>query len=163
MAIEIRAARRGDEGTLFELVLELARFEHLEGAVTGSSEALAGALFGDRPAAEAFLAHDSRDARVLGYALFFTTYSTFLTRRGLYLEDLFVREAERGRGVGRALLGRVAAIAHERDAGRVEWAVLDWNVRAIGFYERVGASVLPDWRLCRIAPAGLARGTSDRA
>jgi GNAT superfamily N-acetyltransferase len=133
---------------LFELIQELAHFEHLASQVTGSANELARDLFGERRAAEALVAE--RDGRVLGFALFFTTYSTFLTRPGLYLEDLYVRESERGRGIGKALLERLIELARERGAGRLEWSVLDWNANAITFYEKMGATVLPDWRICRV-------------
>lgn len=146
--VAIRAARRGDEQALFELISELAHFEKLEHSVTGNAERLAEHLFAERPVAEALLAE--RGAVAVGFALFFTSYSTFLTRPGIYLEDLFVRESERGRGVGRALLSEVRRIAAARGAGRLEWSVLDWNERAIRFYEQIGATVLPDWRICRI-------------
>jgi GNAT superfamily N-acetyltransferase len=147
-SLSIRSARPGDEVVLFELIQELAHFEHLTHQVTGSADLLARDLFGDRPAAEALVAE--RDGRVLGFALFFATYSTFLTRPGLYLEDLYVRESERGHGVGKALLERVMGLARERGAGRLEWSVLDWNANAIAFYEKMGATVLPDWRICRV-------------
>jgi GNAT superfamily N-acetyltransferase len=111
-------------------------------------QALAEHLFGDRPWAESIVAELDRE--VVGFALFFTNYSTFLTKPGLYLEDLFVLPDHRGKGLGKALLLAVAAIASERDYGRMEWSVLDWNEAAIAFYEHIGATVLPDWRICRI-------------
>jgi GNAT superfamily N-acetyltransferase len=146
--VVIRAARRGDEQALFELITELAHFEKLEHTVTGNAAELAEHLFADRPVAEALIAE--RGAVAVGFALFFTNYSTFLTRPGIYLEDLFVRESERGQGIGRALLSEMRRIAAARGAGRLEWSVLDWNENAIRFYERIGATVLPDWRICRI-------------
>jgi GNAT superfamily N-acetyltransferase len=147
-SVVVRAAVRGDEHAIFELVRALAVYEKLESSVVGSAEALAEHLFGARPVAEALLAERARTP--IGFALFFTTYSTFLTRPGLYLEDLFVLEHERGSGVGKALLGEVIRLARERGSGRLEWSVLDWNAPAINFYERMGAQVLPDWRICRI-------------
>jgi GNAT superfamily N-acetyltransferase len=144
----IRGARPGDQVGLFELVKQLAVFERLEQDVRGSAEQLSEHLFGPRPSAEALVAE--MGSRMIGFALFFSTYSTFLTRPGLYLEDLYVVESERGRGVGRALLSEVRRIAEARGAGRLEWAVLDWNEHAIRFYREFGATVLPDWRLCRI-------------
>jgi GNAT superfamily N-acetyltransferase len=146
--ILIRRAVAGDEQKLFALIGELARYERLAREVTGDAATLAAHLFGDQPLAEALLAEDG--GRAIGYALFFTTYSTFLTRPGLYLEDLFVLEGERRRGIGRALLTEVKRLAQERGAGRLEWTVLDWNESAIAFYRGFGAEVLPDWRLCRV-------------
>ena len=96
-----------------------------------------------------------------GFALFFTTYSTFLTRPGLYLEDLYVQESARGQGIGSALLRRVFELAKQREAGRLEWAVLDWNSNAIAFYERMGAEVLPDWRICRASLSPRPRSERD--
>lgn len=146
--VAIRPARRGDEQTLFELVGELARFERLEHKVTGSAAELGEHLFGERPVAEALLAESNGSA--VGFALFFTTYSTFLTRPGVYLEDLFVLESHRKSGIGKALLEAVREVARARGAGRLEWSVLDWNENAIAFYERFGATVMPDWRICRV-------------
>ena len=150
----IRPAVAGDEQTLFALIQALARFEHLEDGVTGSAPELRQHLFGGdravagRPVAEALLAEE--DGAAIGFALFFTNFSTFLTRPGIYLEDLFVLESHRRQGVGRALLAEVRRIAEARGAGRLEWAVLDWNAAAIDFYRGIGADVMPDWRLCRV-------------
>ncbi len=144
----IRRAVPGDEGVLFELVKTLARYERLEHQVTGTVEALGTHLFGDHPSAEALLAEDGTGA--IGFAMFFRTFSTFLTRPGIHLEDLFVLESHRRRGVGRALVSEVRRIAEARGAGRVEWNVLDWNASAIAFYRSLGAEVLPDWRICRM-------------
>ena len=121
--------------------------------MTGSAERLAQDLFGPRPAAEALLV-ESEDQPV-AFALFFHNYSTFLTQPGLYLEDIFVLPDFRRRGIGKALLREIAKIARARDCGRFEWSVLDWNASAIGFYQSLGASVLPDWRICRVAGAEL--------
>jgi len=112
-------------------------------------------LFGDKPVVEALVAE--ADARVVGFALFFTNFSTFLAQPGLYLEDLYVRSDQRGRGIGKALLSRVGRIAGERDCGRFEWSVLDWNESAIRFYEKMGATVMPDWRICRLTGDALQR------
>ena len=146
--MNLRTAVSGDEHALFELVRALARFERLEYTVSGSAEELARHLFGERPVAEAVLAEE--DGAAVGFALFFTTYSTFLTRPGVYLEDLFVLESHRRRGVGAALLTEVKRLAEARGAGRLEWSVLDWNTGAIKFYERFGATALPQWRICRV-------------
>ncbi len=149
----IRPARPGDEGAIFELVHALAEFEELSHAVTGSAELLARDLFGERPAAEALVVE--ADGGLVAFALFFHNYSTFLTQPGLYLEDLFVLPSHRRHGIGRALLRALARLALERGCGRFEWSVLDWNANAIGFYESLGASVLPDWRICRVTGEGL--------
>jgi GNAT superfamily N-acetyltransferase len=156
MQFSVRRAVLGDEEILFALVLELARFEKLEHRVTGSAEGLRRHLFGSEPRAAALLA-ESAAGEALGFALFFSTFSTFLTRPGLYLEDLFVIESARGRGVGRALLREVSRIARDGDAGRLEWAVLDWNTKAIDFYRANGATVMRDWHLCRVTEDGLER------
>lgn len=145
----IRPAATGDEHALFALILALAEYEKLSHAVTGSAEELRRDLFGPRPLIEALLVET--DERVVGFALYFHNYSTFLTKLGLYLEDIFVLPEYRGRGIGKALLGRVAKVATERGCGRLEWSVLDWNESAIGFYRSLGASILPDWRICRVA------------
>ncbi|HEY5377882.1 MAG TPA: GNAT family N-acetyltransferase [Polyangiaceae bacterium] len=161
----IRPARAGDEHGIFALVQALAEYEHLSHAVTGNAQQLAHDLFGPRPAAEALVveAAPAREAHALeaaptlvAFALFFGNYSTFLTQPGLYLEDIFVLPAERRRGIGKALLQAVARLACDRNCGRLEWSVLDWNASAIAFYENLGASVLPDWRICRVTAASLA-------
>jgi GNAT superfamily N-acetyltransferase len=154
----IRAARVGDERGIFVLIQALAEYEHLAHAVTGSAEALALHLFGPRPAAEALVVEVNVHGRaqLVAFALFFHNYSTFLTRPGLYLEDIFVLPEHRRRGVGKALLAAVARVAAERQCARLEWSVLDWNASAIAFYEGVGASLLPDWRICRVTGEALA-------
>jgi len=153
MAATIRAATPADVGAVHALMYELAEFEKLTHLFTGTADGLADALFGARPAAEALVAED--DGRIVGYALFFHNYSTFLSRRGLYLEDLYVQPSQRGTGLGTAMLRALAAIAVERGCARFEWTVLDWNKPAIGFYEKLGASVLPDWRVVRMAGEAL--------
>jgi len=158
----IRAARRGDEHRLFELIVELGRFERLEHQITGAPGDLARELFSSPASAEALVA--TRSGTIIGYAIFFTNFSSFLSRSGIWLEDIFVTESERGRGVGKRLLGEVASIARQRRAARLEWAVLEWNAPAIRFYESVGASVLPDWRVCRITGLELEQlATDDRS
>jgi GNAT superfamily N-acetyltransferase len=151
----LRLATAADADTIFGLIQGLAAYEKLTHEVTGSPERLRAHLFGERRYAEVILA--DADGRSVGFALFFHSYSTFLTAPGLYLEDLFVEPAYRGRGIGAALLAAVARTAVERGCGRLEWAVLDWNAPAIGFYARRGARVLPDWRICRVTGEALAR------
>lgn len=147
-SVVVRPATPNDTETVFALIQALAEYEKLSHEVTGSVEALTDHLFGDRPVVEALLADVAEQS--VGFALFFTNYSTFLTKPGLYLEDLFVLPEYRGRGIGKALIQQLAQLAVERDCGRLEWSVLDWNAPAIGFYERMGAAVLPDWRTCRV-------------
>jgi GNAT superfamily N-acetyltransferase len=153
MSYEIRPARPGDEPALFALIHDLARYARLAHEASGSAEALREHLFGAHPAAEALLAERDADGvkQPIGFALFFTNYSTFRTQPGIYLEDLFVVEEHRRNGVGRALLAEVIRIAEARGAGRVEWTVLQWNENALAFYRRLGAEVLPDYRVCRLS------------
>jgi GNAT superfamily N-acetyltransferase len=151
----IRPAARGDIPAVHALIRDLAVYEKLEHLCTGTAAALDDALFGTGPAAEVLVADVGGE--IVGFALFFPTFSTFLARPGLWLEDLYVKPSHRTRGLGRRLLRAVAALAVERRCGRFEWAVLDWNAPAIAFYERMGATVMPDWRLCRITGAPLER------
>jgi GNAT superfamily N-acetyltransferase len=144
----IRAAAPSDVAELLRLVRALAEYEKLAAMAVGTAAMLDEALFGPRPAAEALVAE--RAGRVVGFALFFTTFSTFLCQPGLYLEDLFVEPEQRGAGIGRALLRRLAALAAERGCGRLEWRVLDWNAPSIRFYESLGASLLKEWVLVRM-------------
>jgi len=153
LELVLRPAAIADVPTLFHLIQALAEYEQLADAVTGTSETLATHLFGDRPYAEAVLAEISGEA--VGFALFFPTYSTFLTQPSLYLEDLFVFSAYRGSGIGKALLIHVAQLAVSRGCGRLEWSVLTWNQLAIDFYQRMGATLENDWRTCRVAGAAL--------
>ena len=149
----IRPARPEDVETIVELIKELAAYERLSDQCNPDRDALAEHLFGAAPAAEVVLAE--QDARVVGFALFFTSYSTFQTKPGIYLEDLFVRAGARGRGVGARLLAHLAELAVARGAGRLEWSVLTWNEPAIGFYERLGAERLLDWTRYRLGGASL--------
>ena len=151
-ATVIRAAGPGDVALLLELFGELAEYEHLEDELEATEERLQEALFGESPAAEALIAE--RSAEVAGYALFFPTFSSFVASEGVWLEDLFVRPAYRGAGVGRALL---AAVASRARGGRLEWAALDWNELALGFYRRVGASTMSEWITHRLVGAELER------
>ena len=151
----IRPAARADVPELLRLILELAIYEKLEDQAKGTEPALAAALFGDRPACEALIAEVG--GRAVGFALFFTTFSTFLCKPGLYLEDLFVEPAFRGKGLGKQLLQAIARLAVERGCGRFEWAVLDWNEPSIRFYEALGASIMREWLLARITGPALER------
>jgi GNAT superfamily N-acetyltransferase len=157
----IRPARVEDVALLLELFGELAEYEHLEHELRATEEQLAEALFGPHPAAEALIAE--RGAQVLGYALFFPTFSSFLGSTGVWLEDLFVRPSDRGEGVGRALLSAVAARARERGGERLEWAALDWNEPALGFYRRIGARTMGEWITHRLDGEALASVASEGA
>ena len=150
----IRPATPEDATAIVGLIRELAEFEKLAHLVVVTPEALAQQLFGPRPAAEAVVAGEP--GAVVAFALYFHNFSTFLGRPGLYLEDLYVQPAHRGRGLGRALLRHLGALAVARGCGRFEWSVLDWNERAIRFYEAMGATVMPDWRICRVTGPALA-------
>ena len=145
----LRAAEPRDLPAIVGLVRELADFEKLTHLVQVTPEKLHPHLFGERPVAEALVAECGE--QVVGFALYFTNFSTFLGQPGLYLEDLYVQPAHRGQGIGRALLLRLGGLARERGCGRFEWSVLDWNVDAIRFYERMGAMLLPEWRICRVS------------
>jgi GNAT superfamily N-acetyltransferase len=145
---QLRAAAPRDAPALVGLIGELAEFEQLSHLLRLTPETLAPHLFGERPAAEAVVAES--DGRVVGFALFFTNFSTFLAQPGLYLEDLYVQPAYRGAGIGKALLSHLGALAVARGCGRFEWSVLDWNEHAIRFYQKMGATVMPDWRICRV-------------
>ncbi|NDY96362.1 GNAT family N-acetyltransferase [Wenzhouxiangella limi] len=151
-AVNIRRAARGDEDSILGLIGELAEYERLAHEVTATPALLAEHLFGDNAVAEALLAEI--DGAAVGFALFFRNFSTFLGRPGLYLEDLYVREACRGRGIGRALLKRLADLARERGYGRMEWSVLNWNQPAIEFYQSLGAEAMSDWTVYRLSRDG---------
>ena len=160
-SVTIRAATKDDVPIILEMIKGLAEYERLTHEVVATEESLRASLFGVRPAAEVVLAYGDRTP--VGFALFFHNYSTFLGQSGLYLEDLFVVPAWRGRGVGKRLLAHLAAIAVERGCGRMEWCVLDWNESAIGFYQRLGARVLDDWRICRLTGDALSRAAAADA
>ena len=149
----LRAAEPRDVPAIVGLIRELADFEKLTHLVEVTPQSLHPQLFGERPAAESVVAE--REGAVIGFALFFTNFSTFLGKPGLYLEDLYVQPAHRGSGVGRALLTHLAALANARGYGRFEWSVLDWNVNAIRFYEKMGATLMPEWRICRVTGEAL--------
>ncbi len=154
MTLAIRPAGRADVPLIAELIRGLARFEKMEDQVTMTEERLAANLFGERRYAETLIAEQDGDP--VGFALFFHNFSTFLAQPGIYLEDLFVLPEHRGRGIGRALLKELARLAVERGCGRLEWAVLDWNRAAIGFYERLGARPNSEWTVYRLAGEALA-------
>lgn len=151
----IRPAVPGDEALVLRFVRELAAFEREPDAVKAGEADIAAALFGVRPAAEAVIAEDAGEA--VGFALYFHKFSTWTGRRGLYLEDLYVTPAARGRGVGRALLAHLARIALDRGCARFEWSVLDWNADAIAFYRSVGAVGMDEWTVQRVTGDALAR------
>jgi GNAT superfamily N-acetyltransferase len=155
MKIEIAEATERDTPIILDLIKQLAEYERLSDRVTATEEQLRKTLFGARPAAEVLLA--AVDGETVGFAVFFGNYSTFLAKSGIYLEDLFVKPHARGGGVGTALLARLAQLAVERDCGRVEWAVLDWNTPSIRFYESLGAVALSDWTTFRLTGEALAK------
>ena len=153
MTIEIRFAESPDVPLIVHLIQSLAKYEKLEHLVVANEEKVRKALFGERPYAETLIAE--LDGKPVGFALFFHNFSTFLAQPGIYLEDLFVEPEHRGARVGRALLERLAQIAVERECGRLEWAVLDWNKDAIGFYERLGATPNDEWTVYRLTGEAL--------
>jgi len=152
----LRPAAPADVPDIVRLIVALADYEKLTHLLEITPEKLQAQLFGARAVVEALVA-ELGDGRVVGFALFFTNFSTFLCKPGLYLEDLFVEPEHRGLGIGRALMKALAGIAVERDYGRFEWCVLDWNEPAIRFYQSLGASILPDWRLCRVTGQAMER------
>ena len=146
--LRILPARSEDVPIILSLIRALGEYERLSHEVVATEDGLRAWLFGERPAAEVVLA--SVNDTVVGFALFFHNFSTFLGRPGLYLEDLFVKPEWRGRGIGQRLLVHLASLAVERGCGRMEWTVLDWNEPALRFYERMGARVMQEWKLCRL-------------
>ncbi|MDQ1812708.1 GNAT family N-acetyltransferase [Massilia sp. CCM 9210] len=144
----IRPAQASDVTHIYGMIVELAVFEKLEHLVVATEAQLHDALFGARPSCEALVGVENGE--VACFALFFHNFSTFLTRKGLYLEDLYVKQVHRGKGYGKQMLAALAQLAVERQCGRFEWSVLDWNENAINFYKSVGAQILPDWRICRV-------------
>ncbi len=161
MSLTIRAARPEDSALIFSLVRELADYEKLSNEVDASEAQIAGALFSQQPRLFCDIAEWSGQAA--GFAVWFLNFSTFRGRHGIHLEDIFVRPAMRGRGIGKALMARLAARCVEAGYARVEWAVLDWNAPSIEFYKSIGAQVMGDWKICRLsgdALADFARGAS---
>ncbi len=160
--IDIVSAKSNQVSLVLSFIRKLAEYEKLAGEVVADEEQLRAHLFGARPAAEVVLAY--LDERPVGFALFFTTFSTFVGRPGIYLEDLFVDADARGKGVGKALLRHLAALAVEREYGRLEWAVLDWNQPSIDFYCGLGAKPMADWTVYRVDGAALrALGAGEAA
>jgi GNAT superfamily N-acetyltransferase len=159
--LRIEPARPQHAAVLLSLVRDLARFEKLEHQVVASEEQIREELAATAPVIEASIAW--KGAAAVGFALYFHNFSTFLGRRGLYLEDLYVVPHARRSGIGRALIAHVASIAVARRCGRFEWAVLDWNRHAIDFYRSLGAELLPDWRICRVTGEALGRLGQDAA
>jgi len=151
--VRLRTATPEDTPVILQLIRELADYEHLAHEVVTDERELGENLFGGRRVAEVLLAE--RDADAAGFALFFHNFSTFLGRPGIYLEDLFVRPAHRGAGIGRALLAAVGRIARQRGCGRVEWSVLNWNEPAIGFYRSLGARPMDEWTVYRVDGGGI--------
>lgn len=155
MSISIRPATPADIGQILQLICELAEYEKLLDRVVATQSMLRESLFGERPRAEVLIAEV--DGQVAGFALFFHNFSTFVGRAGLYLEDLYVRPQFRQLSIGKTLLSRLAKIAVERDCGRFEWSVLDWNEPAISFYKKLGATALDEWTVFRVDGEALQR------
>ena len=155
MTISIRPADPADLPLIAQLIRDLADYEKLAREVRFDEAVLGEKLFGPRPYAEVLIGE--LDGAAQGFALFFHNFSTFEGKPGIYLEDLFVRPAARGSGLGKALLARLAALALERDCARLEWSVLDWNEPAIGFYRKLGARLMDEWTVMRVDGADLAR------
>lgn len=166
-SLSIRPALAKDVPAILQMVRELASYENLLDEVTATPSRIQKALFGDWPHAHAILAE--RGGEPIGMAIFFFNFSTFQAQPGLYLEDLYVKEPFRRRGYGERMLRHLAKIAFQKGCGRFEWAVLDWNVPAIRFYEKMGAKILKEWRICRVsgkslpALASLPEGTTASA
>lgn len=153
--LSIRAATADDIPLITAFIRELAEYEKLDDEVVATEEQLRANLFGPAPQAEVLIADYAGEPA--GFALFFHNFSTFLGRRGLYLEDLFVRPAYRGKGIGKALLVKLAQLAEQRGCGRFEWAVLDWNEPAKDFYRNLGARHVEHWEIFRVAGSALTR------
>ena len=159
--LRLSFATPDDLPLVFSFIRKLAEYERLSDKVVATEELLRTALFGERPSCEVILAR--LDDAPVGFALFFHTFSTFLGQPGLYLEDLFVDEEHRGKGIGKALLVELAGIARERGCGRLEWSVLDWNTPSIEFYKSLGAEAKKEWIVFRVADKALDRLADGRA
>ena len=153
--LTIRPATVADVPIILELIKALATYERAPDEVVATEQGLTEVLFDEKPAAEVLLAFEND--RAVGFAVFFHNFSTWLGKPGLYLEDLFVRPEDRGKGYGRALLVRLARIARDRGCGRMEWAVLDWNEPAINFYRKLGANPMHEWTVFRLTPDDIAK------
>jgi GNAT superfamily N-acetyltransferase len=154
VSLVIRAAREADTALIFALVCELADYENLQGEVAATPEAIAAALFAPQP--RLFCEIAEWNGEPAGFVVWFLNFSTFRGRHGLYVEDLFVRPAVRGHGIGKALMARLARHCIEQGCARLEWAVLDWNAPSIAFYKSIGAQVMDEWRICRLSGQALA-------
>jgi GNAT superfamily N-acetyltransferase len=152
-SFSIRPAQPSDVAHIHAMIVELAVFEKLEHLVVATEALLHEGLFGSKPSCEAIIGEENGE--VVTFALFFHNFSTFLTKKGLYLEDLYVRQAYRGKGYGTRMLRKLAQLAVERNCGRFEWSVLDWNEPAINLYKAMGADVMPEWRICRVTGPAL--------
>ncbi len=159
--VTIEAAREADVPQILSFIHELAAYEKLEHEVEATADDLRRTLFGERAYAETVIA--SYQGEPAGFALFFHNYSTFLAKPGIYLEDLFVRPDFRGKGIGKALLVHLARLAKERDCGRLEWWVLDWNKSAIEFYKGLEAIPMDEWTVFRLDAAGIAALSTERS
>jgi GNAT superfamily N-acetyltransferase len=151
--VKIRPAEEGDVASIHLLIAELAEFESLQHLFLATVEDLRSSLFGENRAAEALVAE--KEGEIVAYAIYFPSFSSFVGKAGLWLEDLYVKPKFRGQGVGRTLILAVAKIAEQRGSQRLEWSVLDWNERAIEFYESLGADVMPDWKITRLGREGI--------
>ena len=153
IALQIRPAQLEDAETIYQFISDLAEYEKLSHMLELNVEMIKKEIFGAKPTAEVVIAEiidEKQQKHTAGFALFFHNFSTFLCKRGLYLEDLYVKPQWRSHGVGKALLSHLASVAIERQCGRFEWCVLDWNEPAINFYKSQGAKVMEDWRICRV-------------
>ncbi len=155
MHLRIETATADDIPSIVHLVKQLAIYEKLAGQMVASEDDFRRALFSPQANVDALMAF--ADGSPVGFALYFYTFSTFLGRRGIYLEDIFVEPEFRGKGIGKALLGRLARIAQEQNCGRMEWSVLTWNQPSIDFYHRLGAATMEEWRICRLTGEALER------
>lgn len=148
MSYSIRSTTQKDVSVIFDFIKDLARYEKMEDQVVGTEQELCETLFGESPKAEVIFLEE--EGKPVGFALFFHNYSTFLCRPGIYIEDVYVKEAYRGKGYGKALFKHICALAKERQCGRVEWWCLNWNTPSIEFYKRLGAKAMDEWTVFRL-------------